>query len=225
MARRAAFLSVAIAYARTRSFVVAAEQQKEEGGRGRSNGASMSMWTGFWTVASHAGAWLEANRPWIEPLGAVATAIGVAVAVATLLYSARIERSRYEAHLTAVVWRKGVRVGVPAATAMVFSGEVPPEAPRMDRPPPFTNVDVPFVLVRNLSHRPTAILEVRVLDIASKALGGGWRLLDEKLPKTVDPWSVLELRIEIDTDVVRGGYSVMLRDMDDRVVRVTPLTA
>jgi hypothetical protein len=154
---------------------------------------------------------LARNRLWIQPLGVI-------IAAGSLCFGAWVDHARYSANVTAAVWKQGAIATL--TTVYVDPARAPPPPP----PQPFSHAQVPYVLVRNLSYRPTAILGVRLTDASGKPLDGGWRVTgDTTLPVHLPPWSVVEIRVEVDTQVVRDAYRIALLEMDNRYVPVQPL--
>jgi hypothetical protein len=111
--------------------------------------------------------------------------------------------------------------GKPAATPPSAAAAPPLAAPEPTSPSP-PDKDVYHLLVRNLSERPTALVDVAL----RRADGAGISIRSREyvkrigLPLVLSPWSVVAVQVQIDFPEVRDAQVLVLRDMDDQEIRV-----
>ena len=75
------------------------------------------------------------------------------------------------------------------------------------------------LIFRNLSHRPTAIVDLYVREGESILEGRGYR--DEiDLPITIDPWGVREVEFRIEQNDQKRMNNILVRDIEDNEIVV-----
>jgi len=81
-----------------------------------------------------------------------------------------------------------------------------------------------YLVFRNLSHRPTAVLDIRVKDKGGKDLGGRGYKRQIMLPVKIGPWDAegRDIRIE-NNDATRMAY-IEIQDIDENIFVVRPTT-
>jgi hypothetical protein len=74
-----------------------------------------------------------------------------------------------------------------------------------------------ILICRNLSHRPTAVIDVYLRDDKGDHLGGGaWGYKNQiNLPFSVEPWGLTAIDFKIDIDDEKRMKDISIRDMED----------
>jgi hypothetical protein len=75
------------------------------------------------------------------------------------------------------------------------------------------------LLFRNLSHRPTAIVDIYVREGESILAGRGYRN-QIILPIRIDPWGVSEVEFRIERDDEKRMNDILIRDIEDNEIIV-----
>ena len=75
------------------------------------------------------------------------------------------------------------------------------------------------LLFRNLSHRPTAIIDIYVRE-AEGILGGSGYNDRIKLPIQIDPWGVKRVDFRIEKDDERRMTNILIKDIEDNEIVV-----
>ena len=75
------------------------------------------------------------------------------------------------------------------------------------------------LLFRNLSHRPTAIVDIYVREDESILEGRGYK--DQiDLPIKIDPWGVIEVEFRIERNDEKRMNNILVRDIEDNEIVV-----
>jgi hypothetical protein len=75
------------------------------------------------------------------------------------------------------------------------------------------------LLFRNLSHRPTAIVDIYVREGESILEGRGYRS-QIHLPIKIDPWGVSEVEFRIERNDEKRMNNILIRDIEDNEIVV-----
>jgi hypothetical protein len=78
-----------------------------------------------------------------------------------------------------------------------------------------TEIDLLF---RNLSHRPTAIIDIYVRDKDGAVLGGSGYNDNIKLPIRIEPWGVIRESFRIEKNDEKRMANIFVRDIEDNEI-------
>lgn len=200
---------------------------------------------GSW-LATHKDA-LAAASSIVTGLSVLLAAVSVVVAALTFRFNARNERLRWKANVTAVWMSSSVNVvvqaanmslegGLPTRTVMDSQGRVlwpaadapspsPPEPEHREleprEPPRDESYNTFTVLIRNLSFRSIAIVDIAVFRKDGQRADPNKYRRAIALPRTLGPWGVDQVELRIDYhDAGSGPYTLALRDIDFNVIPV-----
>jgi hypothetical protein len=168
---------------------------------------------------------------------------GIVGAVVVLLYQNRVDRARREPGLAVRFVTNDVFVfvqdaAVASATAGVTvtrDGEVvsppppptpaPPPAPAAPPPAP-AGFEVLHLLVRNLSERPSGIVDLKLLRADGAEVAIPIREYRKRLavPLVLPAWGVHSLQLRIDDAEMMPAETRVLVDMDDKELRLLTIS-
>ena len=76
------------------------------------------------------------------------------------------------------------------------------------------------LLFRNLSHRPTAILDIYVREKEGGILGGSGYKDNIKIPIQLEPWGVIQTSFRIEKNDEARMANILVKDIDDNEIVV-----
>jgi hypothetical protein len=76
------------------------------------------------------------------------------------------------------------------------------------------------LLFRNLSHRPTAIIDIYVREKEGGILGGSGYNNNIKLPIELDPWGVIRASFGIEKNDEARMANILVKDIEDNEIVV-----
>ena len=76
------------------------------------------------------------------------------------------------------------------------------------------------LLFRNLSHRPTAILDIYVREKEGGILGGSGYKDNIKIPIQLEPWGVIQASFRIEKNDEARMANILVKDIDDNEIVV-----
>jgi len=76
------------------------------------------------------------------------------------------------------------------------------------------------LLFRNLSHRPTAIIDIYVREKEGGILGGSGYNNNIKLPIQLEPWGVIRASFRVEKNDEARMANILVKDIDDNEIVV-----
>lgn len=131
---------------------------------------------------------------WSKWLPILISGVALVVSLGSLTWNIIAEHARSEAHLE--IWQRNT----------FYEGS---EDTR-------TKITLLF---RNLSHRPTAILDVYVRAMDGILEGRGYKN-QIKLPIQIEPWGVREIEFKIEKNDEKRMTNILVRDIEDQEIVV-----
>jgi hypothetical protein len=166
---------------------------------------------------------------WSKWLPIFLSGAAVAISIIALYWNIISEQARSRARLE-VKARRIINLSVPFGAGAAFQPD------RIGKPleqgrtagaatrPSNDDHDEIYLVFRNLSHRPTAVLDIRVKDKGGKDLGGRGYKRQIILPLKIGPWDAegRDIRIE-NNDAAQMAY-IEIQDIDQNIFCVRPTT-